>query len=78
METKKVIKTSIDNFTFTYFKDDMEIAHLVNRDDLKSFKKEDRIYVLMETTAFAFENLLDLLKIDLEDIWERLDKIENK
>jgi len=78
METRKVIKTNLEGVQLGYLNDDLDTVKLINRDDLKAFPKNERLFILMEATAGTIEILVENIKDDLKEIWYRLDKIEGK
>jgi len=78
METEKIIKANIDNVKLSYLDENMKFVDLISSKDLKGRNQKERIDILVETISGTIAMLIDALKNDLEDIWNRLDKIEEQ
>lgn len=78
MKTKKVIKTNLEGIQLGYLDEDMKEVKLIRKDDLEAFPKNEQLYVLMEAISGTIEILVNAIEDDLKEIWERLDKIEER
>jgi len=77
VETRKVIETNLEGIQLGYLDEQMNEIKLINRDDLKAFPKNERLFIFMEATAGTIEVLVENIKDDLRDIWKRLDKMDH-
>ena len=82
METKKVIDTNVEDASaFGYVVEDVaELSHydFDEDEDIEKFiKKQNFRRLLIIAIRDHFRYLGDKIVEDLEDIWKRLDRIEN-
>lgn len=79
METKEVIETNVKKLKLTYFDEgDDDIYELEEYKDLGDFCKGDKLKTFFEAFNLTLELLIENIQEDLKDIWERLDRLENK
>lgn len=78
METKKVIKTNVEDVKLAYLDKNDNYYEVECYDDLVDIKEKDRLETIFNIIDVTFGILIENIGEDLKDIWERLDEIEDK
>ena len=75
MKTQEEIVTRTENVSFGWF-DNEEFIELDEESKAELTKREDFKERIIEAIEFCFYDLRDAVIEDLNDIWKRLDQIE--
>jgi len=82
MKTTTVIKTNVENHVgeFGWWDDDGDTYHSLQSDEAiaELVKRDDFREKFIDGINTYLQCLVEGMRMDLEDIWERLDKIEGK
>ena len=77
MLSTKVIETSLDNIKLAYLDKNDTYFEVEKFADLDDIDEKDKLKMIFEIFQCSFEILIESLKEDLKDIWERLDGLED-
>ena len=77
MLSTKVIETSLDNIKLAYLDKNDTYFEVEKFADLDDIDEKDKLKMIFEIFQCSFDILIESLKEDLKDIWERLDGLED-
>ena len=77
MLSTKVIETSLANFKLAYLDENDTYFEVEKFADLDDIDEKDKLKMIFEIFQCSFDILIESLKEDLKDIWERLDGLED-
>jgi len=77
LNTKKVVESEVREISFGFWKED-NFIEIKTDDDAENFSKETKTdKILIDSIITLVEVIKDQVATELEQIWERLDKLEN-